>query len=86
MTISLAASKFAYEISRSSIQTIIAPRQARFRKFCERRQWNRGRPSGWLPRWRFKDWEKFNLRYALLGCLGVPIPILLLIWIFGGLH
>jgi hypothetical protein len=25
-------------------------------------------------------------RYMLLWLLGVPIPILLLIWIFGGLH
>jgi hypothetical protein len=25
-------------------------------------------------------------RYALLWLLGVPIPILVLIWAFGGLH
>jgi hypothetical protein len=25
-------------------------------------------------------------RYLLLWLLGVPIPILLLIWLFGGLH
>lgn len=25
-------------------------------------------------------------RYLLLWLLGVPLPILLLIWIFGGLH
>jgi hypothetical protein len=25
-------------------------------------------------------------RYLLLWLLGVPIPILLLIWVFGGLH
>jgi len=25
-------------------------------------------------------------RYMLLWLLGVPIPILLLIWMFGGLH
>jgi hypothetical protein len=25
-------------------------------------------------------------RYALLWLLGVPIPILILIWAFGGLH
>jgi len=25
-------------------------------------------------------------RYLLLWLLGVPIPILFLIWIFGGLH
>jgi hypothetical protein len=25
-------------------------------------------------------------RYALLWFLGVPIPILLLIWAFGGMH
>jgi hypothetical protein len=41
MTISLAVGKFAYEISRSSIQTTTAPREARFRKFCEPGQWNR---------------------------------------------
>jgi len=26
------------------------------------------------------------MRYALLWLLGVPIPILLVIWMFGGLH
>jgi len=26
------------------------------------------------------------MRYALLWLLGVPIPILILIWMFGGLH
>jgi hypothetical protein len=25
-------------------------------------------------------------RYALLWLLGIPIPILILIWAFGGLH
>ena len=25
-------------------------------------------------------------RYLLLWLLGIPIPILLLVWIFGGLH
>jgi hypothetical protein len=25
-------------------------------------------------------------RYLLLWLLGIPIPILLLIWVFGGLH
>jgi len=25
-------------------------------------------------------------RYALLWLLGVPIPVLLLIWAFGGMH
>jgi hypothetical protein len=25
-------------------------------------------------------------RYILLWLLGIPIPILLLIWVFGGLH
>jgi hypothetical protein len=30
--------------------------------------------------------EEHMGRYALLWLLGVPIPILLLIWAFGGLH
>ncbi len=30
--------------------------------------------------------EKSMGRYLLLWLLGVPIPILLLIWFFGGLH
>jgi hypothetical protein len=30
--------------------------------------------------------EEFMGRYMLLWLLGVPIPILLLIWLFGGLH
>jgi len=25
-------------------------------------------------------------RYLLLWMLGIPLPILLLIWVFGGLH
>jgi|KBSMisStaDraftv2_1062788.scaffolds.fasta_scaffold125050_5 hypothetical protein len=33
-----------------------------------------------------KEEEKVMGRYALLWLLGVPIPILLLIWAFGGLH
>jgi hypothetical protein len=33
-----------------------------------------------------KNEEKKMGRYALLWLLGVPIPILLLIWLFGGLH
>jgi hypothetical protein len=28
----------------------------------------------------------FMGRYLLLWLLGIPIPILLLIWLFGGLH
>ena len=31
-------------------------------------------------------WEPTMGRYALLWLLGVPIPILLLIYLFGGLH
>ena len=31
-------------------------------------------------------WERTMGRYALLWLLGVPIPILLLIYLFGGLH
>jgi hypothetical protein len=30
--------------------------------------------------------ETFMGRYLLLWLLGVPIPILILIWAFGGLH
>jgi hypothetical protein len=33
-----------------------------------------------------KEEEKVMGRYALLWFLGVPIPILLLIWAFGGLN
>ena len=33
-----------------------------------------------------KNEEKTMGRYALLWLLGVPIPILLVIWAFGGLH
>jgi len=39
-----------------------------------------------FPRSEFKNWEIVAVRYALLWLLGVPIPILLLIWMFGGLH
>jgi hypothetical protein len=30
--------------------------------------------------------DSFMGRYMLLWLLGVPIPILLLIWLFGGVH
>jgi hypothetical protein len=33
-----------------------------------------------------EQWERTMGRYALLWLLGVPIPILLLIYLFGGLH
>ena len=33
-----------------------------------------------------EHWERTMGRYALLWLLGVPIPILLLIYLFGGLH
>jgi hypothetical protein len=32
------------------------------------------------------SWRQQMGRYVLLWLLGVPIPILLLIWAFGGLH
>ena len=32
------------------------------------------------------DWRTTMGRYALLWLLGVPIPVLLLIWAFGGMH
>jgi len=35
---------------------------------------------------RFATEEIVMGRYLLLWLLGVPIPILLLIWAFGGLH
>ena len=30
--------------------------------------------------------QRGGIGYVLLWLLGVPIPILLLIWVFGGLH
>jgi hypothetical protein len=51
---------------------------------------NLGEGTLWRKRHYFK--ELFNRRgypmgrYLLLWLLGVPIPILLLIWAFGGLH
>jgi len=32
------------------------------------------------------NWRTKMGRYALLWLLGVPVPILLLIWAFGGMH
>ncbi|MFZ0095324.1 MAG: hypothetical protein WB563_12840 [Pseudolabrys sp.] len=34
----------------------------------------------------FQQEEPTMGRYLLLWLLGIPIPILVLIWIFGGLH
>ena len=51
-----------------------------------------GRPASPEPKFRFrvisqpKPMEDAMGRYALLWLLGVPIPILVLIWAFGGLH
>jgi hypothetical protein len=39
-----------------------------------------------LPYERHVDWSRIMGRYVLLWLLGVPIPILILIWAFGGLH
>jgi hypothetical protein len=37
---------------------------------------------------RIDTWTEENLmgRYLLLWLLGIPLPILALIWVFGGLH
>jgi hypothetical protein len=32
------------------------------------------------------EWEATMGRYLLLWLLGIPLPILLLIWVLGGLH
>jgi hypothetical protein len=35
----------------------------------------------------FEERQEFDMgRYLLLWLIGVPLPILLLIWVFGGLH
>ena len=42
-----------------------------------------------MPRDEFPNDKRGGLmmgRYLLLWLLGVPIPILVLIWLFGGLH
>jgi hypothetical protein len=44
--------------------------------------WNLARPDVFLPR----RGEPTMGRYLLLWLLGIPIPILVLIWMFGGLH
>jgi hypothetical protein len=43
-------------------------------------RWTRGQKA-------FEEREEFDMgRYLLLWLIGVPLPILLLIWVFGGLH
>jgi hypothetical protein len=32
------------------------------------------------------EWRQHTGRYLLLWLIGIPIPILVLIWLFGGLH
>jgi hypothetical protein len=49
-----------------------------------RRAWNQS-SSRWLSG-RPSKWRTLMGRYMLLWLLGVPIPILILIWAFGGLH
>jgi hypothetical protein len=41
---------------------------------------------GISPLSKRETWEAAMGRYLLLWLLGIPIPILLLIWVFGGLH
>ncbi len=41
---------------------------------------------GISPLLKRETWEAAMGRYLLLWLLGIPIPILLLIWVFGGLH
>jgi hypothetical protein len=44
-------------------------------------------PTGSLPVKAPPNRQEIHMgRYMLLWLLGVPIPILLLIWAFGGLH
>jgi len=47
---------------------------------------SRGALSSAVLRHEQEEEEKVMGRYALLWLLGVPIPTLLLIWAFGGLH
>jgi hypothetical protein len=42
--------------------------------------------GGISPLLKRETWEAEMGRYLLLWLLGIPLPILLLIWIFGGLH
>jgi hypothetical protein len=47
-------------------------------------RWNRCGGPALSP--HLNRWETVMGRYLLLWLLGIPIPILLLIWVFGGLH
>jgi hypothetical protein len=56
-----------------------------FRREIEANARERARPGAhWLS--ERKHWEAPMGRYLLLWLLGIPLPILLLIWVFGGLH
>jgi hypothetical protein len=65
----------------------LAAAKSSARKECARGwNWN-------SPKWFSLQWfggpnleESFMGRYLLLWLLGVPLPILFLIWIVGGLH
>jgi hypothetical protein len=54
--------------------------------------WTGCRATGWNQSSIFAlvgqrtEWERRMGRYLLLWLLGVPMPILLLIWAFGGLN
>ena len=48
-------------------------------------KWNSRRFRA-LPSRPIQYWEALMGRYLLLWLLGIPLPILLLIWVIGGLH
>jgi hypothetical protein len=58
---------------------------------CEEFRPGESARSGWnrsLSSWFSLQWLEDHVmgRYLLLWLLGVPLPILFLIWIIGGLH
>jgi hypothetical protein len=63
-----------------------APNPRQERASCLRRSfWNRTTPTR-VPLSHNGTTEEIMGRYLLLWLLGIPLPILLLIWVFGGLH
>src|SRR5205814_10554599 len=83
----------SHETSNSTWTMPRRPEGSRNRTFadpvkCDRfsaRIWNSSDEAGFsCP--RNLNWSRAMGRYLLLWLLGVPIPILILIWAFGGLH
>ena len=83
----------AQKVRASRARTCFRPTEATaspafwFRRILQTRARGTDRRRSQFPPRTFLRTKELNMgRYLLLWLLGVPLPILALIWVFGGLH